>query len=37
MLRNFVEVFIEVCIGYSNILNKLETVVYSICFKKQTL
>ena len=25
------------CIGYSDILNKPETVVYSLCFKKQTL
>ena len=25
------------CIGYSDILNKLETIVYSPCFKKQTL
>ena len=25
------------CIGYSDILNKLETIAYSLCFKKQTL
>ena len=25
------------CIGYSDILNKLETIVYYLCFKKQTL
>ena len=24
-------------IGHSDILNKLETIVYSLCFKKQTL
>ena len=24
-------------IGCSDILNKLETIVYSLCFKKQTL
>ena len=23
-------------IGYSDILNKLEAIVYSLCFKKQT-
>ena len=23
------------CIGYSDILNKLVTIVYSLCFKKQ--
>ena len=23
--------------GYSHILNKLETTVYALCFKKQTL
>ena len=25
------------CTGYSDILNKLATVIYSLCFKKQTL
>ena len=25
------------CIGYSDILNQLATVIYSLCFKKQTL
>ena len=35
ILQNFVEVFI--CIGYSDILNKLETIGYSLCFKKKTL
>ena len=37
MLQNFVEVFISFCIGYPDILNILETIVYSLCFKKQTL
>ena len=34
MLQNFVKY--SFCIGYSDILNKLETIVYSLCFKKQT-
>ena len=25
------------CIGFSDILNKLETIVYSLCLKKQTI
>ena len=33
ILLNFVEVFI----GYSDMLNKLATIVYSLYFKKQTL
>ena len=36
ILQNFVEVFI-LHFGYSHILNKLETIFYSLCFKKQTL
>ena len=34
ILLNFVEVFIF--LGYSNMSNKLTTIVYSLCFKKQT-
>ena len=33
---SLIEIF-SFCIGYSNILDKLETIVYSLCFKKQTL
>ena len=36
ILQKFGEVF-SFSIGYSDILNKLETIVYSLCFKKQTL
>ena len=25
------------CVGYSDTLNRPETIVYSLCFKKQTL
>ena len=35
ILQNFVELFIFH--WYSDILNNLEAIVYSLCFKKQTL
>ena len=35
LLQNFVELLILLC--YSYILNKLETILYSLSFKKQTL
>ena len=34
ILQNFVEVLI---FHYSDILNKFETIFYSLCFKKETV